>query len=172
MKITAEQRFFKRVDQSGTCWVWTGARRGNNRYGAFWDGKKLVAAHRFSYKIHFGEISGEMVVMHKCDTPTCVNPDHLSLGTQMENIHDAIDKGRLKRNKRFGISTIKNKNKYATGYRFKSGQKRKLCNRGHDITSPESVYVNPNRPSAGRICRLCKHIAQKLWAAKREEMEV
>jgi len=55
---------------------------------------KGVLAHRLSYQIHKGEIPEGMVVMHSCDNPSCVNPDHLSIGTQSQNIKEAIAKGR------------------------------------------------------------------------------
>lgn len=51
-------------------------------------------AHRVSYEIFIGPIPDGMVVMHTCDTPSCVNPHHLTVGSDLENIHDKVKKGR------------------------------------------------------------------------------
>lgn len=77
------------------CWLWTGAvyRHG---YGVLhWDGKQ-TAAHRLAWTHVHGPIPSGMVVMHKCDTPGCVNPSHLRVGSQKENLNDARAKGRMK----------------------------------------------------------------------------
>lgn len=92
-----EVRFWRYVDKTGGCWVWTGGSRSQKGYGMIQIGgkgspKKL--AHRLSYEMHHGVIPDGMVVMHKCDNPSCVNPAHLKVGTQSENIIDAMTKGR------------------------------------------------------------------------------
>ena len=63
---------------------------------AFDGGKRREQAHRVSYRIHKGHIPDGMKVLHKCDIPCCVNPEHLFLGTQAENIRDMDAKGRRK----------------------------------------------------------------------------
>ena len=87
--------FDKRWCLKDDCWEWTGATRAG-RYGAIWDKRKgsMVAAHRFSYERFIGEIPEGLVVMHMCDNGMCVNPEHLKVGTQQENVHDCISKGR------------------------------------------------------------------------------
>ena len=85
------------VNESTGCWEWT-ASFARGGYGQFFtsvkDGREWYRAHRFSYIAHKGEIPGGMVVMHGCDNPRCVNPDHLRLGTQADNIKDRDEKGR------------------------------------------------------------------------------
>jgi hypothetical protein len=79
------------------CWIWRGPK---NRlgYGRIGVGKAVrELAHRFSWSLHRGAIPGDLCVLHKCDTPACVNPDHLFLGTRPENTNDMVAKGRVAR---------------------------------------------------------------------------
>ncbi len=90
-------RFWQRVEKSEGCWRWTGALN-NNGYGLFWVGAKwggYKLAHRVSWIIHFGPIPIGKVVCHHCDNPPCPRPDHLFIGTDRDNIDDAIAKGRM-----------------------------------------------------------------------------
>lgn len=91
------KRFWGKVRKTDTCWIWTGARtskKGKSRYGNIsFQGKRWLA-HRFSWMIHNGKINKNMCVLHHCDNPPCINPDHLFLGTIADNNHDAIKKGR------------------------------------------------------------------------------
>jgi len=93
-----EERFWRGVNKDGPngCWIYErGLRRGV--YGRFQiggKGSKHVSAHRYSYELHKGPIPEGMVIMHSCDTPRCVNPDHLRAGTHKENTADMIAKGR------------------------------------------------------------------------------
>lgn len=81
------------INKNG-CWIWKlGKGRGN--YGKVTWKSKTYAAHRFSFLAFKGEISHKMQVCHSCDNPSCVNPDHLWLGTQKDNIRDAKLKKRL-----------------------------------------------------------------------------
>jgi hypothetical protein len=77
------------MEPNSGCWLWTGGSRGNG-YGAI-HGED---AHRVFYRQFKGEIPRGMVVMHKCDTRPCCNPDHLTIGTPADNVHDMISKGR------------------------------------------------------------------------------
>lgn len=145
---------------------------GANKYGVFYDGEKNVQAHRFSYEINISEIPKGMVVMHSCDNPKCVNPDHLSVGTQLQNIHDAIKKKRLHPILNGDLSKISGPR--VRGYKIKYERndlgKRTKCNNGHDISSPDSVYINKNKPSTGRICRICKKQTINRWNEKQQKV--
>lgn len=94
MKDTTVARFWNKVNKTNSCWLWTGATITTNGYGHIRIGNKKVRAHRFSWELHNGPIPKGMMVLHECDTPSCVNPGHLRLGTQADNIRDMISKGR------------------------------------------------------------------------------
>lgn len=97
---TIEDRLWSKVDKSGECWVWTGgaARHG---YGVIGIGSRTdnsvrkVGVHRLVYEMEVGPIPPGMAVCHSCDNPPCVRPSHLFIGTQKDNIRDALSKGRL-----------------------------------------------------------------------------
>lgn len=78
------ERFWLRVDQTGSCWEWTGTKN-DAGYGRLGQGNKSTAAHRFSYMLAFGEIPEGQFVDHICHNPGCVRPDHLRLATQQQN---------------------------------------------------------------------------------------
>lgn len=88
-------RRFKKyyTESSSGCWNWTASIQ-NSGYGKFRVGDKMMSSHRVSYLIYKGEIPENMNVCHKCDNKLCVNPDHLFLGSQADNIRDKIKKGR------------------------------------------------------------------------------
>lgn len=89
----AIERFWKHVVKSDGCWLWDGRKNGNT-YATIRVGSNGEKAHRFSYEIAYGPIPPGLVVMHKCDTPACVRPDHLELGTQGDNNRDREKKNR------------------------------------------------------------------------------
>lgn len=128
--LTADDRFWRKVDRRGPdeCWPWRGATvRGTHGHVRLDDGS-LVYAHRRSFEIHNGAIPEGLVVRHKCDFGLCVNPDHLEIGTQADNVRDMVDRGRG----------------HWQG-------KPNVCQRGHEFT-PENTY---NRRGGGRSCRTC-----------------
>jgi hypothetical protein len=91
------KRFWPKVDQSGECWLWTG-KRTHDGYGQIRVGsadESHAMAHRVAYEIENGEIPAGMLVLHRCDNPSCVRPSHLFLGTCSDNVQDAISKHRM-----------------------------------------------------------------------------
>ena len=85
----------ERVTESG-CWIWTGTVTSRG-YGQLISHNKKVYAHRASFQAFVGDIPDGMVVCHACDNVHCVNPDHLFLGTQKDNLQDMKHKGRSTR---------------------------------------------------------------------------
>jgi len=87
-------RFERKIDKSGECWLWTGATVGHMGYGHFSLGQRLEMAHRASWTLYRGPIPDGAWVLHTCDVPRCVNPDHLYIGDAKKNAQDKKDRGR------------------------------------------------------------------------------
>jgi hypothetical protein len=134
------ERFWSRVDKSGECWLWTGSRNAAG-YGRTSVNDKTTAAHRVSLLLAGVDIAGK-IVRHICDNPPCVNPAHLRIGTQSENIVDMYQKGRAN---------------VPTGQRHHFGRKTHCVN-GHPFT-PENIYWR-TAPlgTRARACRECRRI--------------
>jgi hypothetical protein len=110
-KLTATQRFWAKVNKDGPlhpalgtrCWTWPVE---EGRYGQFWIGKGNVGAHVFSWTLHHGVVPRGMQINHKCDRGRCVNPTHLFLGTQLDNMRDKVAKGRQARGETGGNTKL------------------------------------------------------------------
>lgn len=136
--IAIEDRFWPYVEKTDGCWLWTG-RKNRDGYGYVSIDSKPVGAHRIAYSLNVGAIPDGLFVLHRCDTPPCVNPSHLFLGTNTDNMRDASGKGRL------------------VGFTRKDGG---FCPRGHAMTS-ENTYRRPK--SGKRTCRECDRAACRRW---------
>jgi hypothetical protein len=89
------ERFWNKVNKTETCWLWTG---GKNQKGyGLWKREykgKNHSVHRLSYELHKGPIPEGMLICHTCDVPSCLNPDHLFVGTALDNAQDRDRKKR------------------------------------------------------------------------------
>ena len=132
-------RFNSKVDTAGptqshmttACHQWTAYTL--NGYGRFRVGAKMIRSHRISYEIHRGPIPDGLCVLHECDNPTCVNPQHLFAGTHQDNADDKVAKGRH------------------------HGANKTHCKHGHEFTE-ETTYVWTN---GNRQCKTCNAHRQK-----------
>lgn len=99
--------FWAKVKKGAGCWLWTGGLSPKG-YGVHWIGKGHKRAHRYAYELVHGVDPGRRVVMHTCDVRNCVNPAHLRLGTQTENVADMDRKGRRNspRGERHGCAAV------------------------------------------------------------------
>lgn len=80
------------INPKSGCWEWN--KTYDSGYGAYSLNEKHMGAHRASWIIHYGDIPTGMFVLHKCDNPSCVNPKHLYVGTQQDNMKDVIKRRR------------------------------------------------------------------------------
>lgn len=128
------KRFWDKVDikSENDCWEWKAYRTKRSGYGSFGIKYSVIAAHRVAWMLTNGEIPANLYVLHKCDNPPCVNPKHLFIGTQKDNMDDCASK---KRNVQ---------------------SKKTHCPSGHEY-SGENLMINKY---GQRICRTCsrKHI--------------
>jgi len=119
------ERFWARVRKTDACWLWTGTTTLAG-YGQLRVNGKKIYTHRFVLALFGREVPSGLVVMHSCDVPACVNPDHLSVGTDGDNVRDAVRKGRH----------VSPQTKYS-----------EICVRGH---------TKRVSPSGRRRCRVCE----------------
>lgn len=151
--------FMKKIIKSDTCWIWNGSFNSEGRYGAFYFNKKVGRAHRFSFEHYKGNIPKGMVVMHSCDNTKCVNPEHLSIGTQRDNIIDMINKGRMSEVRKPRIKISLNNKDYEV---IKSE-----CVNGHDLLNKDNLYFK--NKSAQILCRVCKNLCNKAYRERNKK---
>jgi HNH endonuclease/CENP-B-like protein len=126
-----EQRFWPKVRKTKTCWLWTAS---TDKKGYGWIGlgghiAPRIYSHRLSWEIHNGKVPDGLFVLHDCDVPLCVRPDHLFLGTKSDNTRDMVSKGRHPSQKYPGLQAGEN-NGYAKLTNRQAEEIRQIYARG------------------------------------------
>ena len=95
LKQPLKERFLKKISYEGTCWIWSGCK--NRGYGIIHNGLRPYPVHRLAWELYREVIPKGLVVRHRCPQhrKDCCNPDHLCLGTQYDNMKDAIEDGTI-----------------------------------------------------------------------------
>ena len=120
-----DEQFWSRVTKTNGCWLWTGGKcRG---YGMIKYKGKHTKSHVVSWLIHFGNIAQGKCVLHRCDNPSCVRPDHLFLGTNQENQADKVSKHRQARGSRHGNASLSELDVIAIRRRSGTETRRRLA---------------------------------------------
>lgn len=134
------------------CWLWARGYAGNG-YGTLGLRGLPREAHRASWVAHNGPIPAGLWVLHRCDTPACVNPSHLFLGTQRENMADCAIKGRIKRRAGpYPKQPFRNRNPM-------------MCSNGHVRTAANTQTFEGGR----RTCLDCRRARNRKIATSRKE---
>ena len=100
-----ERLLYRRAIRRSGCWEWTGSKTADG-YGTIIVRGKVLRVHRLSYTVFVGEIPEGILVRHTCDNPSCFKPSHLCLGTDYDNVQDAISRGRKARGSRCNKSNL------------------------------------------------------------------
>lgn len=168
--MTEMERFMAQVlpEPNSGCWLWVGHGSGNG-YGGFWrsDLKQQVRAHRWIYEQVFGSFDKALCVCHKCDNRMCVNPHHLFVGTQSDNLLDCSRKGRLYKG---GANNPCRKGANVPWTRIVTH-----CKLGHPLTGICSKDENGKLVSQRR-CTICQNESRRKYKdtqrAKRQQADI
>lgn len=136
--------FWAKVQKTDSCWLWTAALN-KDGYGVYGRGE---GAHRYSYRLAFGEIPSGKLVCHRCDNPRCVRPEHLFVGTQKDNIQDALSKNRMSRTPRGPT---------------KENSEKTHCLHGHPLSGANLTFDHRGH----RSCLACRRIRGRVYDAQR-----
>lgn len=103
-KRSPKQRLLERIKKVNGCWEVSGF--SNHGYRRIWVNGQTQPAHRLAYELFKGRVAKGQLVLHRCDNRACANPKHLWLGSQRDNVHDAISKGRHQKHDRNGRAKL------------------------------------------------------------------
>lgn len=121
---TATERFWSHVDASGDCWLWTAA-KAFHEYGSFNAGDgEMVLTHRYSWEMRHGPIPAGLWVLHHCDNPPCVRPEHLYVGDAKDNSRDCVVRNRTARGERHKGSKLTDEGVREIRWRVDAGERR------------------------------------------------
>jgi len=171
-------RFWKKVDKGSKreCWEWTAGTRKPTHYdvekgyGCFWINPRNYCAHRISYKLEYGVIDNDLMILHHCDNPPCVNPNHLFQGTAEDNSQDAIQKGRWEPDKLAikGYKKARELGKTIGKQKINANEARKIYKRFHKGETARKLALK-FPVSDSQILRIAK---RRSWKKITKNLEV
>lgn len=143
--VSLYDRLFRYVRKSEGCWLWTGARISTG-YGLIRIDGSGRLVHRVAWELHTGQpVPLKLCVLHKCDTPLCVNPDHLFVGSRADNVHDMDAKGRRVNNQPrgewVGNSKVTEENVIQIRQMFEAGVSRRAIASTFGIALPTLYQI-------------------------------
>lgn len=142
--LTPIETFMRYVSKQDSCWIWNGPvrdpRRRNGHYGVFSLGGKRHSAHRWLYEHTVGPVPRDLFCCHKCDNPRCVNPEHIFIGSQADNIADCTSKGRHHSNRH---------------------SEKTHCPRGHEYSKENTMIQVKSDGVVGRKCKMCNRLRMR-----------
>ena len=137
--------FFSKIKPVGDCWMWTG--HTNSRgYGGFWNGESTIKAHRFSWVFLMGPIPKKLVIDHLCRKRSCVNPGHMEIVTNKENI----------------LRGVSPSAKHA---------RKTYCYRGHPLSGENLNLCLLRNGTKKRECISCRREYHRVYYLKRKAAE-
>ena len=169
-----KERFWSKVDVRGPdeCWLWT-RRLDKDGYGSVWIHGRTLVSHRVAYVSHYDKDPKEMLVMHSCDVTGCCNPNHLRLGTHLDNNRDRESKGRGNPVRGDAHYSRLTPERMARGLRHGTHTKPESIARGHrhgSYTKPESRRCGERHPS--RTKPECVLRGESVTGSKLKESDV
>lgn len=180
MSDAAVAEFWRRVKKTDTCWLWVGAKRGHEGYGCFrvaidtpfGRASLQVAAHKIAYALTKGPLAAGLLLRHSCDTPPCVNPDHLIPGTHKQNSGDASERGRLSR---YWSKLTDDSVGEMRRFYFEAEMTVGALAKRYSMSKPGVISVligETHRTAPGPIGPIRKVVGTKVFGAKLDERKV
>lgn len=136
--------FWKRTQKAEGCWFWTGC-VDRDGYGQIGVNYRQLKAHRFSWELHYSAIPEGLFVCHRCDNPSCVNPEHLFLGTNQDNTRDKVSKGRQPIGSQLPSAKLTEREVVAIRQLIAAGQPQAQIAREHNVTPAVVCHINRGR---------------------------
>lgn len=140
-----QARFWPKVAKSEGCWEWTASRR-RNGYGQMNIGnRKVIHAHRIAWELAHGSIPAGQHVLHHCDNRGCVRPDHLFLGTHLDNMVDRTNKNRMPHGDKHSRAKLSTEQAVAIFQRVRAGERYLTIAADFKITTSNVSYIGSRK---------------------------